>query len=59
MKMKTITKRKTEKIVIVLCPSCGRKHRPHLKFGAFCCASCLQLAIRPLIVMLTDALPKR
>jgi NAD-dependent SIR2 family protein deacetylase len=57
--MKSITKRKPEKIVIVLCPSCGRKHRPDSTFGAFCCASCLQLAIRPLIVMLTEALPKR
>jgi protein-arginine kinase activator protein McsA len=53
MNMHSITKRKTEKIVIVQCPICARKHRPNIEFGPFCCASCLQTAIRPLIVTVT------
>jgi rubrerythrin len=40
------------KIVIYKCPVCGRKHRDDPEFGPFCCASCLQVVIRPLIVAL-------
>jgi protein-arginine kinase activator protein McsA len=48
-------KAKAEKVVILKCPTCGRKHREHPEFGCFCCASCLQTIIRPLIVALDDA----
>jgi hypothetical protein len=34
---------------IVTCPSCQRRHCDHPEYGAYCCLSCLQLAIRPLI----------
>lgn len=51
--------RKPVEVKIVVCPACGRKHRPHSEFGCFCCASCLQLAIRPLIVAMRSSLPKR
>ncbi|MDR3741184.1 MAG: hypothetical protein P4L40_19370 [Terracidiphilus sp.] len=44
-----------KKEVILRCPTCGRKHGEHPEFGCFCCASCLQTIIRPLIVALDDA----
>ena len=49
-----IVKRKAQKleIKVVACPVCHRKHTPDVEFGPFCCASCLQTVIRPLI--LTD-----
>ncbi len=51
--MRTLTKRKVQKVVIVKCPVCARKHTPSVDFGPFCCASCLQTVIRPLIVTVT------
>lgn len=36
---------------IIRCPTCGRYHELHHEFGMFCCASCLQMPIRPLIVV--------
>ncbi len=47
---KTLARSRTEKVVIVACPVCARKHRPNPEFGPFCCASCLQTVIRPLVV---------
>ena len=52
--MRAIAKKpRAEKIVILQCPTCGKKHSEHPEFGRFCCASCLQTVIRPLIVALT------
>ena len=34
---------------LVRCPTCNRKHLPHEEYGQFCCQSCLQVPIRPLI----------
>lgn len=34
----------------VVCPVCHRVHTGSLEFGPFCCASCLQTVIRPLIL---------
>jgi hypothetical protein len=42
--------RKPREPKTVQCPTCGRYHWPHPEFGQFCCASCLQTPIRPLIV---------
>jgi protein-arginine kinase activator protein McsA len=50
--MKALAKRKPKKIEYVYCPTCGRGHSLHHEFGRFCCASCLQTVIRPLIVAL-------
>lgn len=50
---KALQHRKAEKIKIVVCPICDRKHTPNPDFGPFCCASCLQTAIRPLVVTVT------
>jgi hypothetical protein len=49
---KAIVKRKKprRKDDSVQCPVCGRYHWPDEEFGRFCCASCLQTVIRPLIV---------
>jgi hypothetical protein len=47
--MKKLTKKPKEKKA-VQCPVCGRYHTPNVTFGPFCCASCLQVVIRPLIV---------
>ncbi len=44
-------KRKAEKIIIFKCPTCGRNHKEHPEFGCYCCCSCLQTIIRPLIVI--------
>jgi protein-arginine kinase activator protein McsA len=53
--MKTLSRRpKKEKILILRCPACGKNHPEHNEFGCFCCASCLQTIIRPLIVTLTS-----
>lgn len=53
--MRTLAKRpKKEKVVVLKCPTCGKTHVPHVEFGCFCCASCLQTIIRPLIVTLTE-----
>ncbi len=54
--MGKLTKRakRKEKIVVYKCPSCGRDHLGTAEFGCFCCASCLQTIIRPLIVTLTN-----
>ena len=46
-------KSKPAKLIIVRCPVCHRDHTPHREFGEFCCASCLQTVIRPLIVAMT------
>jgi hypothetical protein len=54
-----IQKRKKEVIKIVKCPVCARNHRPHELYGTFCCLSCLQVLIRPLIVVVTGGLPKQ
>lgn len=35
----------------VTCPTCGRIHVEHQEFGQFCCQSCVQTAIRPLITV--------
>ncbi len=52
--MRKIVKRpKAEKVTILKCPTCGKNHREHVEFGCFCCLSCLQTIIRPLIVTLT------
>jgi hypothetical protein len=40
-----------EKIIILNCPTCGRGHRVHPEFGPFCCLSCLQTPLHPLIVI--------
>ena len=41
-------KRQTQEIN-VRCPTCNRYHYLHREFGPFCCLSCLQYPIRPLI----------
>jgi protein-arginine kinase activator protein McsA len=38
------------KIEVMKCPVCRRSHVEHPEFGNFCCASCLQTVIRPLIL---------
>ncbi|MFZ1085459.1 MAG: hypothetical protein WAN35_10875 [Terracidiphilus sp.] len=43
------------KIIFYKCPVCGRKHHDDPEFGMFCCASCLQTVIRPLIVSVVAA----
>ena len=43
-------KPKEHQVIILRCPACGKNHSAHPEFGRYCCASCLQLAIRPLIV---------
>ena len=43
------------KVSFIVCPTCGRDHKEDEEFGRFCCASCLQTVIRPLIVAITDA----
>jgi protein-arginine kinase activator protein McsA len=48
-----IQKRKQPEVKIVVCPVCTRKHVPSTEFGPFCCASCLQTVIRPLVVTVT------
>ncbi len=51
--MKLKPKPKPKKITVaksVACPSCRRVHNGHAELGAFCCTSCLQVAIRPLIL---------
>lgn len=40
----------------VSCPVCSRIHVADAQFGPFCCASCLQVVIRPLIVARTGIL---
>jgi 4-hydroxy-3-methylbut-2-en-1-yl diphosphate synthase IspG/GcpE len=54
-----IVKRKKEVVKIVSCPTCGRNHRPHDLYGQYCCLSCLQFVLRPLIVAINGALPKQ
>jgi len=44
--------KKKQEVKVVRCPVCHRTHVPDVEFGPFCCASCLQTVIRPLI--LTD-----
>jgi protein-arginine kinase activator protein McsA len=52
--MKELTKRKVKiESKSVACPVCGRIHVADVQFGPFCCASCLQTVIRPLIVTIT------
>ncbi len=52
--MKNLTRKiSPAKLIILQCPTCGRKHKEHPEFGRFCCSSCLQTVIRPLIVALT------
>ena len=55
--MPSLAKRKTrkEKVVVYRCPACARDHLGTPEFGCFCCASCLQAIVRPLIVTLTTA----
>jgi hypothetical protein len=48
--MPQIVKKKTKKDAAVICPVCRRYHWPNATFGPFCCASCLQTVIRPLIL---------
>jgi hypothetical protein len=43
--------RKPKEPITARCPTCSRYHRLHPEFGAFCCLSCLQMPIRPLIVV--------
>jgi protein-arginine kinase activator protein McsA len=43
------------KVSFFVCPTCGRDHKEDEEFGRFCCASCLQTIIRPLIVAMTNA----
>lgn len=54
-----ITKRTKPKVKIFACPTCEKHHTEHPEFGCFCCASCLQTAIRPLIVTLTEAMRRQ
>jgi ribosomal protein L37AE/L43A len=49
-------KPKPAKVEYIKCPVCGREHVDHPEFGCFCCLSCLQAVIRPLIVTLTNGL---
>ncbi len=56
---KTIQKHKQREVKIVACPVCQRKHRPSPEFGPFCCASCLQVVIRPLAFALDNAETRR
>ncbi len=51
---KIIRKPKPDKVLILRCPTCGKRHTEHPEFGCFCCTSCLQTVIRPLIVTLTS-----
>ena len=51
--MKAIAKNKPTEPKVMRCPVCARYHAEHPEFGPFCCASCLQVIIRPLIVTLT------
>jgi hypothetical protein len=48
--MRPIIKRKPKPIPVAQCPVCGRYHHIDVQFGPFCCASCLQTVIRPLIL---------
>ena len=48
IQMKFLKKRKPKIVPAVECPVCGRYHTPDVEFGPFCCASCLQMVIRPL-----------
>lgn len=43
------------KVSYFVCPTCGRDHKEDEEFGRFCCASCLQTVIRPLIVGIIEA----
>jgi protein-arginine kinase activator protein McsA len=47
-------KPKPQKVTYLVCPTCSKEHPEHKEFGCFCCASCLQTVIRPLIVTLTN-----
>jgi hypothetical protein len=40
---------------VLQCPTCARRHPPDPQFGPFCCASCLQTPIRPLIAAVRPA----
>lgn len=42
--------RREGKLTVYRCPICNRSHCGHPEFGPFCCTSCLQTYIRPLIV---------
>jgi protein-arginine kinase activator protein McsA len=46
--------RKIQKVVVLRCPVCQRSHVEHPEFGNFCCASCLQTVIRPLMVTMLE-----
>jgi hypothetical protein len=53
--MSKLIKRKKPKLPeLVRCPVCQRYHVPDCEFGPFCCASCLQTVIRPLIVAIPE-----
>jgi len=47
--MKKLTVRKPKQAPVDRCPTCEKYHTRHPEFGRFCCASCLQVPIRPLI----------
>jgi protein-arginine kinase activator protein McsA len=55
----TKCKRKQLEVKLVKCPVCERLHQPDVEFGPFCCASCLQTVIRPLIVITIETSRKR
>jgi len=57
--MKAITKPERKKEKLYHCPTCAKRHMGHPEFGCFCCASCLQTVVRPLIVTLTEGQNKR
>jgi hypothetical protein len=48
--MRAITSRKQKTVKLLQCPICNRHHVGHPEYGPFCCTSCLQTAIRPLIL---------
>ena len=47
---KAIKHPKPKKKESAACPTCGRVHWIDEEFGPFCCASCLQTVIRPLVL---------
>jgi len=51
---RAIAKRQNKEVISVRCPTCNRIHSLHREFGPFCCTSCLQTPIRPLIVNLEN-----
>ena len=57
--MPRIVKKKQPKPTVYKCPTCGKLHLGTKEFGCFCCASCLQTVIRPLIVTLTSGQEQR